>query len=177
ANSSSTANVSICAGSNYILPDGVSQNTSGTYTSHIPNTAGCDSTITTNLSVIANSSSTANVSICSGSSYVLPDGVSRNSTGTYTSHIPNTAGCDSTITTNLIVISNSSSTANVSICSGSSYVLPDGVSQNTSGTYTSHIPNTAGCDSTITTNLTVIANSSSTANVSICSGSSYVLPD
>src|SRR5258706_14148860 len=91
--------------------------------------------ITTNLTVIANSSSTANVSICSGSSYVLPDGVSENSSGTYTSHIPNAQGCDSTITTHLTVIANSSSTTSISICSGSSYVLPDGGSQNRRETY------------------------------------------
>src|SRR6185369_10873952 len=154
------ANISICNGSSYLLPDGVSQNTSGTYTSNIPNAQGCDSIITTNLSVIANTSSTANVSICSGSSYLLPDGVSQNTSGTYTSHIPNAQGCDSAITTNLTVILNSSSTTIASICSGSSYLLPDGVSQNTSGTYTSHIPNAQGCDSTITTNLTVISNTS-----------------
>ena len=50
---------------------------------------------------------------------------------------------------------NTTSTANVSICDGSSYLLPDGVSQSTTGTYVSVIPNAAGCDSTITTNLTV----------------------
>src|SRR5205823_3465251 len=136
----------------------------GTYVSHIPNAQGCDSMITTNLIVLANTSSSSNVSICAGSNFVLPDGVSHNTSRTYVSHIPNAQGCDSTITTNLTVLANTSITANVSICAGSNYVLPDGVSQSTSGTYISHMPNAQGCDSTITTNLAVIANTSSTAN-------------
>ena len=72
-----------------------------------------------------------------------------------------------TITTTLTVIPNSTSSASVSICQGSSHTLPDGSSQNTTGVYVSHIANAAGCDSTITTTLTVIPNSSSSASVSI----------
>ncbi|MBL0103320.1 MAG: hypothetical protein IPP51_05890 [Bacteroidetes bacterium] len=92
-------------------------------------------------------------------------------------HISNAAGCDSTITTNLTVIPNTSSTQNVSICAGSTHTLADGVVVSTAGTFTSHIANAAGCDSTITTNLTLIPNTSSTQNVSICAGSSHTLAD
>ena len=95
---------------------------------------------------------------------------SQNITGVYVSHIPNGAGCDSTITATLTVIPNSTSSASVSICLGSSHTLPDGSSQNTTGVYVSHLPNAAGCDSTITTTLTVIPNSTSSASVSILPG-------
>src|SRR5205085_700325 len=175
-NSSSIANISICQGQSYTPPGGTSQTTSGTYVTHISNAAGCDSMITTNLSVIPNSSSTANISICQGQSYTPPGGTSQTTSGTYVTHITNTAGCDSTITTNLTVKANTSSTANISICQGQSYTPPGGISQTTSGTYVTHITNAAGCDSTITTNLTVKANTSSTANISICQGQSYTPP-
>src|SRR5205085_5593784 len=132
--------------------------------------------ITTNLSVIPNSSFTANISICQGQSYTPPGGTSQTTSGTYVTHISNAAGCDSTITTNLTVKANTSSTANISICQGQSYTSPGGSSQTTSGTYVTHITNAAGCDSTITTNLTVKANTSSTANISICQGQSYTPP-
>src|SRR5207253_3231220 len=154
------------------LPDGSTQSTTGVYVSHIPNAAGCDSAITTTLTVIANSSSSASASICNGSSYTLPNGASQNTTGVYVSHIPNAAGCDSTITTTLKVIANSSSSASASICNGSSFTFLHGAPQSSTGVYVSHIPNAAGCDSTITTTLTVIANSSSSASASICNGSS-----
>src|SRR5207253_5178252 len=133
------------------LPDGSTQSTSGIYVSHIPNAAGCDSAITTTLTVIPNTSSSASASICNGSSYTLPEGTSQNTSGVYVSHITNAAGCDSAITTTLTVIANSSSSASASICNGSSFTLPDGTSQSTTGVYILHIPNAAGCDSAITT--------------------------
>ncbi len=175
-NTSSTANISICDGQSYTPPGGSAQTTSGTYVTHISNAAGCDSTITTNLTVIPNTSSTANISICDGQSYTPPGGSAQTTSGTYATHVSNAAGCDSTITTNLTVIPNTSSTANISICDGQSYTPPGGSAQTTSGTYVTHISNAAGCDSTITTNLTVIPNTSSTANISICDGQSYTPP-
>src|SRR5205085_2638858 len=176
-NSSSTANISICQGQNYTPPGGSAQITSGTYVTHITNAAGCDSMITTNLSVIPNSSSTANISICQGQNYTLPGGSTQTTSGTYITHISNVTGCDSTITTNLTIIPNTSSTALISICQGQSYTPPGGASQTTSGTYVTHVANAAGCDSTITTNLTVKANTSSTVNITICQGQSYTPPE
>src|SRR5204862_417659 len=133
-------------------PGGTAQTTSGAYITHISNNAGCDSTITTNLSVIPNTSSTATISMCNGQSYTPPGGTAQTTSGTYITHIRNTAGCDSTITTNLSVIPNTSSTANISICDGQNYTLPGGTAQTSSGIYITHITNAAGCDSTITTN-------------------------
>ncbi|MFZ7114514.1 MAG: beta strand repeat-containing protein, partial [Bacteroidota bacterium] len=56
----------------------------------------------------------------------------------------------------------------LSVCDGTTVTLPDGVNVTTSGTYFSHLLNSNGCDSTITTNLTVIPNTTSTQTVSIC---------
>jgi hypothetical protein len=176
-NTTSTQTVSICDGATHTLPDGATATVTGTYVSHISNAAGCDSTITTNLTVIPNTSSTQTVSICDGATHTLPDGATATMTGTYVSHISNAAGCDSTITTNLTVIPNTTSTQTVSICDGATHTLPDGASATVSGTYVSHIANASGCDSTITTNLTVIPNTSSTQTVSICDGATHTLPD
>ena len=100
-----------------------------------------------------NTGRTANVTICQGSTYTLPDGIVENSAGTYVSHISNSIGCDSMIVTNLAVNSFPARTQNVSICQGSSFVLPDGNSQSLQGTYFSNVPNPPNCDSVITTNL------------------------
>ena len=59
---------------------------------------------------------------------------------------------------NLTVIPNTTSTQTLSICDGATHTLPDGATATVTGVYTSHIANAAGCDSTITTNLTVIPN-------------------
>lgn len=52
--------------------------------------------------------------------------------------------------------STSTSTINPAICQGASYTSPSGnYTWNTSGTYMDTIPNTAGCDSVVTVNLTI----------------------
>ncbi len=175
-NTSSSRNISICAGLSSTLPDGVVVSSTGTYVSHIANAAGCDSTITTNLTVNPNTNSTQSVSICDGVTHILPDGASATTAGTYVSHISNAAGCDSTITTNLTVYQSISSSQNASICSGNTFMLPDGVIVNSSGIYTSHLESTYGCDSVISTTLTVMQNSSSTQNASVCDGVTFTLP-
>ncbi len=176
-NTTSTQTLSICDGATHTLPDGATATVSGVYTSHIANAAGCDSTITTNLTVIPNTTSTQTLSICDGATHTLPDGATATVTGVYTSHIANAAGCDSTITTNLTVIPNTTSTLTLSICNGATHTLPDGATATVTGVYTSHIANAAGCDSTITTNLTVIPNTTSTQTLSICDGATHTLPD
>ena len=156
-NSTGSNNISICNGASYTPPGGSAQTTTGVYITHITNAAGCDSTITTNLTVIPNSSSSKSLSICNGASYTPPGGSAQTTTGVYITHISNTAGCDSTITTNLTVIPNSSSSRSLSICEGDTVILPDSriATPTVSGDFISTVQNANGCDSTITTHITV----------------------
>jgi gliding motility-associated-like protein len=87
--------------------------------------------------------------------YISPAGVDLTpfGSGTYTSIIKGYFGCDSTITINLTLNRNSSSSITLSSCD--KYEAPDGQVYTKSGIYTSIIPNTQGCDSTITINLTI----------------------
>ncbi len=169
-------NVSICAGTSYKLPSGNVENKSGVYTSTIKASSGCDSIITTNLTVLDAVKASENVSICAGTSYKLPSGNVENKSGVYTSTIKASSGCDSIITTNLTVLDAVKASENVSICAGTSYKLPSGNVENKSGVYTSTIKASSGCDSIITTNLTVLDAVKASENVSICAGTSYKLP-
>jgi len=87
--------------------------------------------------------------------YISPDGIDLTSfgSGTYTSVIPGSFGCDSTITINLTL--NQSSTSEITLSACDSYSAPDGQIYTNSGVYTAIIPNSQGCDSTITINLTI----------------------
>ncbi|MFM7729717.1 MAG: hypothetical protein ACKO6L_01620, partial [Flavobacteriales bacterium] len=168
---------SICSGQSYTLPDGVSVNTSGTYTVTLLNEAGCDSLITIQLAVLPQSSALVSVTICAQDSYTLPDGISVSEQGTYTSVIPNAAGCDSIITTVVQVVPVSSLTVNASICNGQSYILPDGSSVSASGTYVLEFVSGLGCDSIVTVNLNVVEIIEVEENAVICSSELYSLPD
>ena len=80
------------------------------------------------------------------------------STGTYIDSFQTSFGCDSLVYTNLIVnqISGGSSTNNTTICSGDFFVVGSN-SYTNSGTYIDVLTATNGCDSTVTTNLTVLS--------------------
>ncbi len=86
-------------------------------------------------------------------------------------------GCESDLSS-IVVIVNKPSTATINSIVCDSYTAPDGKVYTTSGTKTAVVPNVAGCDSTITINLTVnptptVTNTSLTQT--ICSGTSTTL--
>jgi hypothetical protein len=92
--SSSTLTQSACG--SYTL-NGQTYTQSGTFSQTLTNAAGCDSTITLNLT-IQQSASTITQSACSSFSL---NGQTYTQSGTFTQILTNAAGCDSTITLNL----------------------------------------------------------------------------
>ena len=98
-------------------------------------------------------SASQSLSICQGESIVV-GGNTHNTTGTYTDIIPLPSGCDSSVVTNLSVLSNSNITQEVSIVSGESYSIGNNT-YTEAGTYTDVLVASNGCDSVVTTILTV----------------------
>ena len=170
-------NAEICEGENYILPDGSIVTTSGTYINNLFTIAGCDSTITTNLTVLPFFSTFIDTSICEGDNYILPDGIIVTTAGIYNTTLISVGGCDSIITTTLTTISPIILIVDVEICSGAAYILPDGIIITVAGTYTSILTAVSGCDSTIITNLSMATEFNTLINADICFGESYILPD
>lgn len=128
----------------------------GTYVDTLVSESGCDSIVTSIVTVFQVSAATDTVYICDGSAYTPPGGIPQTAPGTFITHIPNTIGCDSTITTRLFVNANSAAASvHRTICNGSSYIPPGGVPETTPGTYISDTLNWLGCDSTIITFLSV----------------------
>src|SRR6185436_617627 len=98
--------------------------------------SGCDSIIVTTLTLNPVYSSVIDASICPGSMYLLPDGSSVSTAGSFISNLITVSGCDSIITTNLSVSAITTGSATVSICPGSSATLPDGTTVTSAGVYT-----------------------------------------
>ena len=167
----SFASISETACDSYTAPDGAIYTTSGIKTAVIPNAAGCDSTITIDLTV--NQSSENSISETACDSYTAPDGAIYTTSGIKTAVIPNAAGCDSTITIDLTIFNSTSSSITETTCD--SYTAPDGAIYTTSGIKTAVIPNASGCDSTITIDLTVNQSSENSIIETACD--SYTAPD
>ncbi len=181
-----TQNEIVCSGSDFTYPDGFISTNVTTNESHISNLtsiSGCDSIITTNITVIQDSQTTLNEAVCSGSNFTYPDGFISTNVTTNESHISNLtsiSGCDSIITTNITVVLNFQITQNEIVCSGSDFTYPDGfISANviTNESHISNLTSISGCDSVITTNITVVSNFQITQNEIVCSGSDFTYPD
>ncbi len=158
----------VCGG--YTAPSGQIFNSSGVVTDIIPNTAGCDSIITINLTVNTVDITTTQLSNvitanATGATYQWINCSSMNAIVVgETNQSYSITGNDSyavIVTQN--GCSDTSSCANFCVATAASttetvcgdYTAPSGQVFNSSGVVTDVIPNAAGCDSIITINLTV----------------------
>lgn len=164
--------ISELACNSYTSPSGnYTWTSSGTYYDTIPNSQGCDSIMTINLTV--DYSPVMNITAGSCNSYTAPSGQVFTSTGVFYDTIQNGASCDSIFIINLTV--QSSSTSNITEIACDSYTSPSGNYVWTStGTYMDTIPNSVGCDSVMTIDLTVGYSSASSITEVVCD--SYTSP-
>ena len=162
--------VSICDGDSYF--EQISEYTiAGTYTDLYASVDGCDSTVTTTLSIIPLEFTTNNVSICEGASYF--EGTSEYSiTGSYNNIYVSVNGCDSTVTTILSIDQVITSTNIIELCDGESYT--EGISTyDVTGIYTDSYISVQGCDSIVTTDLTINPNAQTLVTITLCEGETY----
>jgi Ni,Fe-hydrogenase III small subunit len=146
--------------------NGTTYTTSGVYTQTLTNAAGCDSTLTVNVT-LNNTFNTITDVACG--SYIY-NGTTYTTSGVYMDTLTNAAGCDSIVTLNLTINMPTSSSMTETACG--SYTL-NGTTYNASGTYMQTLMNAAGCDSTITLNLTVNQPTTASMTVSECESFTY----
>lgn len=173
----------VCANSTVTYPDGtteiITQNT--TQVSNLTSVSGCDSVVTTVVTVIPTFTSTETISVCQNNSVTYPDGTTEVITAP-TSHISNLTGmlgCDSIVTTNVTLSQGYNGQVSASVCLNATYTFPNGDVQTITAP-TSHISTFAtagGCDSTITTTVSIVPAPFVQETVEICSGDSYTFPD
>ncbi len=161
----------ICAGDTYSF-NGTDYNTSGTYTATLTSSTGCDSVITLDLTVLQPIQTNLNEQICNGDSYSF-NGTDYNTSGTYSATLTSSAGCDSTVTLNLIVKEVLTEVIDQQICNGQSVDF-NGTTYNSTGSYTATLTSSLGCDSIVTLNLTVSDQLTDTIRMQICNGQSQV---
>lgn len=152
SSTSGTISPTVC--DSYLSPSGNSVWTnSGTYTDTIPNSIGCDSIITVNLTI--NPSTAGSMTAASCDSFTSPSGnFVWTTSGTYSDTLPNALGCDSIVSINLTINTDAGDTLSAINCG--SYTSPSGnFTWTSSGTYLDTISTQGGCDSLLTINLTI----------------------
>lgn len=165
----STVNPTICQGQSYFA-GGANQTTTGTYYDTLQAASGCDSVVTTNLAVVNVINNAVNPTICQGQTY-WAGGANQSTSGTYVDTLLSAAGCDSVVTTNLIVTPSVTSNSSVSICQGQVAVI-HGQNQSIAGMYADTLVGANGCDSI--SNITLVVNPTQTSSQSftICENDS-----
>ena len=170
----STQSFSVCFGESVTVGTSV-YNQSGTYTNVFEAQNGCDSTVTTTLIVRPLISSSQSFTICNGESVTV--GTSTyNATGTYTDIFTAIDGCDSVVTTSVFVNPTFTINQTIQLCFGETLTVGT-TTYTASGTYTNVLQTVNGCDSTVNTDLTVIPFLASTQNVVVCFGETYSIGD
>jgi gliding motility-associated-like protein len=167
-------NVSICRGNSYTI--GIHIYTQpGIYKDTLKTSLGCDSIVTTNLSYSTLITSSQNVTICPNGSYTIGTNTYILA-GTYKDTLQTALSCDSVVTTTISVAALQTAIRNVSICNNEKLVIGNNT-YITTGTYKDTIRGSAGCDTLLTTNLTVypkpVVNLGN--NIAVCPDSVIVL--
>lgn len=171
---SSTSSIdTVVACNSYTWINGVTYTLSNTVASHtLTNAVGCDSIVYLDLTIIYSSSGTDVITACD--TYTWMDGITyftSNNTATHT--LSNSVGCDSLVYLDLTINYSDSTLDVVTACDA--YTWMDGVTyttSNTSATYT--LQNSAGCDSVISLDLTILSSSSFVDTVVACNNYTWI---
>lgn len=172
SNVNTSQQAAICQGQSYTVGSST-YTASGTYTDHFTMSNGCDSVVTTQLTVHPVYNQTLNISICQGQSYTF-NGVTYTAGTTQSAQFNTVHNCDSNMTLNLSVVPLIQANQAVSICQGETLQVGSSV-YTSAGSYTDTLIASGGCDSVVHTILNVNPVNSSGLSASICQGQSYVL--
>ncbi len=167
-----TQNPTICKGERLTVGSKIYDRT-GVYLDTLRSVVGCDSFITTNLRVLDTIRKSVDSMICSGKSVLFND-TARTATGIYRTIFRSFNGCDSSVVLTLTVTPPLSSTINLTQCSGKSVTI-GGVSYNRTGTYSTTLKTSGGCDSIVTLNLLVPRPPNAFQNITLCAGKDSVI--
>ncbi|MFK8055414.1 MAG: T9SS type B sorting domain-containing protein [Saprospiraceae bacterium] len=162
----------ICDGDFYNV-GGQGFSTAGSFSITLQTVSGCDSIIDLDLSVVQVLTETVNASICPGDSYAF-NGSSYSTPGSYPFSLLSAIGCDSIVTLELDVLQPSTESISASICDGDTYSVGT-QNYNTTGVFTTVLTSAAGCDSTVTLDLTVNQPQSVAITESFCQGGNYII--
>lgn len=171
-NKDTTFAKSICWGEPFMV-DGQFIMESGTYTQRFITTRGCDSLVTTILTVEGGPNpDVAQLQLCAGESYADDIGNKVFVSGLYNFMFVNNAGCDSIVTLDLHIPDTIRSTIDTFFCLGEAFIF-ENFAVTKGGRYRERFTSILGCDSIVQYTLTALdceISSVQDADTIICGG-------
>ncbi len=165
----SQASNTICQGQNYNFGS-QTINTAGSYSEVFINSDGCDSLVNLSLTISPIYSLNQSISLCAGESLQIGNS-NYTQSGNYQTILTSQAGCDSTIYTQLTILSPQVTSDQQTICQGQNYNFGS-QTLNTAGSYSEVFINSDGCDSLVNLSLTISPIYSLNQSISLCAGES-----
>src|SRR5690554_5920269 len=134
---------------------------SGVYTETLTTVSGCDSIVTLDLTISNSQSPTVTEEVC-GSYTWSANSQTYTTSGVYTETLATVEGCDSVVTLDLTISSQSVSTTVTEEVCGSYTWSANNQTYTSSGVYTETLATVEGCDSIVTLDLTISGQAVST---------------
>jgi hypothetical protein len=135
---------------------------------------GCDSIVTTDLTVGSYKTTNQNFSECNGYSITVGSNT-YSTTGVYHDTLTgaSTGGCDSIVNTDLTILNTSSSTDTQTVCDSLTWI--DGITYTSNNTTAKDtLLNAVGCDSVISLNLTITTSTASVDAHTACNSYTWI---
>jgi len=163
--------VSVCEGTAYFIA-GAWQTLPGFYTEQSLGPDGCPQFRVTELIVNPVHDTVLTYTLCAGDS-LFAAGAWQNTAGTYSEVLTSRSGCDSTITYVMDVLSENARSVAALLCEGDS-LFAAGAYQTAAGLYVDVYAAANGCDSIVTTALSIAPRYFLNTDLSFCEGSTYI---
>ncbi|MEQ8704245.1 MAG: YCF48-related protein [Phaeodactylibacter sp.] len=166
-----TLDTAVCSTAFPFVYAGLEVGAPGDYFVQTVNADGCQQMIFLNVQELQEYNVSVQDTFCQGGLYVW-NGIVLTNSGIYTQTFDAVDGCDSTVTLNLTEHPASPTNLELSVCEGETVMVGDMVFGAT-GSYEVELTGTAGCDSVVNLQLTVLTEDLITESVGICEGETY----
>ncbi len=159
----------VCDGGE-VMVGNTSYSTTGTHTTTLSTSQGCDSVVVLDLIVNEEFEFINEVAICDSESFEFA-GQQFDETGVYEFPLISSKGCDSLVILDLEVISEFVTSLDEAICFGSTFLLGDSI-YSEPGLYSNQFTSVNGCDSIVELNLVIADMVMTNLNEDLCEGES-----
>ena len=162
----------ICSGGSVLVGNHI-YTKKGVYKDTLTTKGGCDSVVTTTVTIVKALATSQQFTICSGKSITVGTHTYTKA-GTYVDSLKADAGCDSIVTTKVALLPVAMGSQQFTLCEGQTVVVGNHI-YSVSGTYKDTLQTKGGCDSILATILKINPSIKAAQKITICEGNRLII--